>query len=281
MVFLWYYLREKIKSMATLIVILFIILLGAIFYITYLQQRVYRIKQEEASKMEERRSSFISIISHQLRTPLSIIRGYLEALVTGDQGKLNDDQKEYLDEALKIDIDTIKLVNEYLKAVRLGTEAIVVKPEPIDLYEIVKAEVNKLAPLAKASNCELIINEPGSDLPKALADPQKIKQVIENILTNAIRYTGGRGRATISLTYQDGKIQFLSKDNGVGIPAEEQEEIFSKFYRGSNVIDKDTQGSGLGLYLAKVIINALHGEIWLVSEEDKGTSVYFQLPTQS
>ena len=271
----------KIKTMATLIFILFIILLGAIFYISYLQQRVSKIRQEEIKKTEERRSSFISIISHQLRTPLSIIRGYLEALVTGDQGKLNDGQREYLDEALKIDLDTIKLVNDYLKAVRLDTEEIVVKLEPLDLYAIVKMEVNKLAPLAKASNCELKLIEPSNNLPKVLADPIKIKQVIENILTNAIKYTDGKGQATISLSYQEGKVQFLSKDNGVGIPQGEQEEIFSKFYRGKNVIGKDTQGSGLGLYLAKMIIKALHGKIWLVSEENKGTSVYFQLPTQS
>lgn len=264
--------------MTVAFVIAIIILIGAIFYIVRIRSQLSGIRKDESRKIEDRRSSFISIISHQLRTPLSIIRGYLEALLTGDQGGLNDGQKEYVSEALEINKETIQLVNHYLEVVRLDREELTVHPEPVDLVAIIKREVEKLAPLARASNCEIEFKEPKKELSKVLADSYKMKQVIENILTNAIKYSGGRGKATINLEDDGDFILFRSEDNGVGIPADQREEVFTKFFRGENVIHKDTQGSGLGLYVAKTFINAQGGDIWLDSQVNKGTTVYFKLP---
>ncbi len=236
------------------------------------------IRQDERNKTEERRSSFISIISHQLRTPLSVIKGYLEGVLTGDQGELQPGQREYLQEALDINHDTIKLVNDYLDVVRMDSDTITVHPEPVDLVELVQQEVRKLTPLARASNCELIFTPPTSPLPRVRADRIKIRQVVENILTNAIKYSQGKGRAETTLSLKNGMVQYQTSDNGVGVPREELQEVFTKFTRGKNVIHKDTTGSGIGLFVAKMIVTALGGEIWLESEEDNGTTVYFTLP---
>lgn len=255
-----------------------VLLIGAVLYIFILRRRIKEAKQSEIKKTEERRSSFISIISHQLRTPLSIIKNYLEAILTGDQGQINSGQKEYLTDALRVNRETIELVNDYLEAVRLDTETIKVNLQALDLAGIIEEEVRKLTSLARASNCELEFIKPTPDLPKVLADPLKIRQVIENILTNAIKYIAGHGRATIKLAEEEGYLIFSCQDTGLGIPRDQQAEVFTKFFRARNVLDKDTQGSGLGLYVAKVIIKALGGKIWIESEEDRGTTVSFSIP---
>jgi two-component system, OmpR family, sensor histidine kinase VicK len=263
--------------MAVLFIIFFIIALAELFYIIFQHKRMQEIQQDEIKKMEERRSGFISIISHQLRTPLSIIKGYLEALATGDLGRLKDDQKEYVDGALEINRDTIDLVNDYLKAVRLDTELIDVHPEAVDMTAIVSEEIKHLSSLARASNCELVFHQPAA-LPRAKADLIKIKQVVENVLTNAIKYSSGQGTATVTLQQQDNEILLSCRDNGLGIPRDQQAELFTKFFRAQNILKKDTKGSGLGLYLNKKIVEALGGKIWIESEEGQGTTVYFTLP---
>jgi two-component system, OmpR family, sensor histidine kinase VicK len=258
-------------------IIFFIIAIAELFYIFSQKRHLQVMQQNEIQKMEERRSGFISIISHQLRTPLSIIKGYLEALSTGDLGTLKGGQKEYIDGALAINRDTIDLVNDYLNAVRLDTEIVDVHPEAVDLSLITSEEVTRLSTLARASNCELIF-KPVSHCPKVKADLIKIKQVVENVLTNAIKYSSGRGQAVISLTVQEGMVQFSCRDNGLGIPRDQQAELFTKFFRAQNIIKKDTKGSGLGLYLNKKIVEALGGRIWIESEEGQGTTVSFTLP---
>lgn len=254
-------------------------LVFAVGYNLYQQRRLSRIRKKEIKKTEERRSAFISIISHQLRTPLSVIKGYLEGVLTGDQGEISSGQKEYLQEALDINIDAIHLVNDYLEVVQLDPEKIEIHPTEVNLEELVRTEMIKLKSLALASNCELIFHKPDPAVPSVKADVIKLKQVIENILTNAIKYTRGKGKAEITLLEKDGVVTFSSKDNGVGVPDDQQDEIFTKFFRGRNVINKDTTGSGLGLYLTKMIINAHGGDIFLESQEGRGTTVTFTLPT--
>lgn len=260
-----------------LLIILLSLAIVELFYIVSLRKSIKRIELKEIKKMEERRSGFISIISHQLRTPLSIIKGYLEALSTDDLGPLTGEQKEYVNGALTINEDTIDLVNDYLQAIRFDTETIDVKREAVDLTSVVREEVSRLSSLARAANCELTVQEP-PPLPKVTADLIKIRQVVENVLVNAIKYSGGRGKAVVTLTKQDGAVRFSCQDNGLGIPRDQQAELFTKFFRAQNILKKDTKGSGLGLYLAKRIIETLGGKIWIESEEGRGTTVFFQLP---
>jgi len=261
-----------------LVIFLIIVIVGLVIYISSLRKKIIIIKKEEIKKMEDRRSGFISIISHQLRTPLSVVKGYLESLAEGDVGQLDSTQQEYVDDALKINKETIKMANDYLDAARLDATAIDVKPEPVDLLVVVKEAVEKLQILSRAYNCELKFVEPGQKIPIVTADKIKIKQVIENIIANALKYTSGKGSATISLEAQDNKVSFICQDTGIGIPADQMDDLFTKFFRAKNVIHKDTKGSGLGLFFAKSIIEALDGEIDVQSEENKGTKVTFKLP---
>lgn len=227
---------------------------------------------------EEKRVGFVSIISHQLKTPLSIIKGYLEGLLTGDQGKLKPGQREYLREALEINKETIELVNDYLKYCQLTTGNIVVNPKWISLEEVAEEVIEKMAPLARSSNCVIDYRRQKGKLPKVYVDLIKIKQVIQNILTNAIRYIRGSGRIIIEIQKGKKEIIFSCQDNGVGIPQSEQKEIFTRFFRGKNVINLDAHGSGLGLYLARLVTESSGGKIWYKSKEGKGTTFYFSLP---
>lgn len=260
------------------IIIISLAAIAEVYYIFYLRRRLDGMAAEEIKKMEARRSGFISIISHQLRTPLSVINGYLEALLTGDQGPCNEAQKEYLRDALKINKNTVSLVNDYLKAVRLDSEKIPVNPQRFDLAESVQEIKDSLFLLARAHNCRIDFLPPAVQIPAVSADPIKIRQVIENILTNAIKYASGKGRVIITLAEKENGVLFQCRDNGVGIPDDEQAELFTKFFRAKNVLQKDTKGSGLGLYFAKMIIEALGGRIWLESKVGAGTTVYFLLP---
>ncbi len=258
-------------------ILLVLIIAGLIFYILKLKKSSAVYTDEEKKKMEDRRSSFISIISHQLRTPLSVIKGYLEALSTGDQGKLTAGQQEYLEEALKINVDTIKLVNDYLSVVQLDSDNIPVKPEAVAIDRMVRELIGNMKVLAKAYNCNLQFDEPTERLPEVYADPIKIRQVLENIIANAIKYTSGRGAARVALEQQGDFVQLTCRDSGVGIPVDQQGDLFTKFFRARNVINKDTKGSGLGLYIAKVIVKSLGGSIWLESREGSGTTVFIKL----
>ncbi|MDP2672096.1 MAG: HAMP domain-containing sensor histidine kinase [Candidatus Daviesbacteria bacterium] len=261
-----------------LVILLIIIVVALTLYILSLKKKISFLKKNEIKKMEDRRSGFISIISHQLRTPLSVVKGYLESLAEGDVGKLEVAQQDYIDDALKINRETIVMVNNYLDAIRLDAKVIDVKPEEVNMVEITKEAVEKLKILARAYNCDLVFNQPTENISAASADKIKIKQVIENIIANALKYTSGKGSATISLEEKDGYIIFICQDTGIGIPADQQEELFTKFFRAKNVIHKDTKGSGLGLYFAKIIIESLGGKIWVESVENKGTKVSFKLP---
>ncbi|XOU94289.1 MAG: sensor histidine kinase [Candidatus Kerfeldbacteria bacterium] len=261
-----------------LIIFLLIIIAVLVYLIVRLKKQVRTIELNEIKKMEGRRSGFISIISHQMRTPLSIIKGFLESLSDGDLGEMKPEQKDYVDDALKINLETILLINDYLSAVRLDSEKIEVNPSSGNLIEISKDSVDKLKILAKAYNCELNFVEPEQNLVEVVVDKIKVKQVVENIIVNAIKYTSGKGSATISLENKEEFIIFHCKDTGVGIPSDQIKELFTKFFRATNVIQKDTKGSGLGLFFAKSIIESLGGEIWVDSVENKGTTVSFKLP---
>ena len=135
--------------------------------------------------------------------------------------------------------------------------------------------------LATASNFELVFKKPDGPPIVIPGDPIKLKQVVENILTNAVKYSTTKGHAVVTLSDQGDTVLFSCQDNGVGIPEDEQEAIFTKFFRARNILQKDTVGSGLGLYIAKIIIKAHGGTIGFTSKENEGTTVNVSLPKQS
>jgi len=218
-----------------------------------------------------------SVISHQLKTPLAGMKSSLEVLLAGDLGEISKEQKEYIQLTLGNVNKMILLVKDLLDVSRIDEDRFVLKPEKSNVVELVKDAIGELSTFAQAKNTEIVLDaEP--DIPPLTIDAIKIKQVIDNILYNAIRYNKGKGRIEITLKNNDGTVLLSCKDNGVGISEEDKKMIFNKYYRSPRVISLAPDGTGLGLYISKAIIEKSGGTIWFESLEGKGTIFYFTLP---
>lgn len=220
----------------------------------------------------------ISIIAHHLKSPLSVIKGYLEALISEDCGKINSFQKEYLSDALE-NVETMKRhINDLLIIQRVEEGKFKIISQPISLEEIIPGVLNNFSLWAKALNCKLLFKKP-KKIPPVLIEPRAIKQVIENLVSNAIKYTKGKGKVEISLKKKNKELIFSCKDNGAGIPKKDFNKIFTKFYRSEEAMKLDPSGAGLGLYINKAIIELFKGKIWFSKNKGPGMTFYFSLPT--
>lgn len=231
----------------------------------------------EKKSLDYKLAEVISIVSHQLKTPLSAIKGYLEVLISEDLGKINLKQNEYLKDALTNTQRMIRLVMDLLDVSKIEEKKLELKFQPSDLREIVKKTVGEFSSLAKAKNCTLSFKTTG-EIPLVKADPLKIKEVVNNLISNAIGYNKKKGEVEISIKRKRNKVLFYCKDTGIGIPEKDKKKIFTKFYRSEKAIVLATGGSGLGLFISKAIIEKSGGKIWFKSREGKGSTFYFSLP---
>jgi signal transduction histidine kinase len=256
--------------MVSLIVLVVALVLVVIDYI--ITQSFERIA--EASRMK---TEFISVVSHQLRSPLTNLKYSLETLMSGKLGKIEEPQVEYF-KILEENTQRMgDLINDLLTISRIETGKLPLEKNEVSLEDITKKIVLKFKPFAEASNVKIEV-EAESPLPKVFGDRLWLEQVIENLLDNAIRYIKDKGEVKIKIYKQGKKIYFSVQDNGVGIPKEEQKYIFQKFFRAQNVLKYQTEGSGLGLHITKRILELMGGKIWFKSKEGKGSTFYFSLP---
>jgi signal transduction histidine kinase len=236
----------------------------------------------EQKLLDKMRTEIVSITSHQLRTPLAVIKGNLEMVLGGDIGELNKDQKEVLEEAAMGNNRMIKLVNQLMDVSKVTEKKLELHMVFVQLEDLVSESVKELLPLAEQNKVKIIYNHPAKPLMKVNVDLIRIKQILQNLIDNAIKYVKGMPEAQIQIEVkEDGSNLKLSvSDNGVGIPKLEQPKIFERFFRASNVTQLDPGGgTGLGLYIAKAIIEQLGGRLWFESEgENKGTVFIFSLP---
>jgi len=229
--------------------------------------------------VEKLKTEFVTISAHQLRTPLSAIKWTIRMLLDGDVGKLTDEQTEFLKKAYQSNERMVNLVNDLLNVTRIEEGRYLYNPEELDMIELIEKTIIPLKEIAERKNLKFEFLKPKEKEIKVRVDKEKISLAISNLVDNAINYTK-EGKISIQFEYdsKDKQVKFSVKDTGIGISEEQQKRLFSKFFRGINAIKAETEGTGLGLFIAKNIIEAHGGRIWFESEEGKGTTFYFTLP---
>lgn len=229
-------------------------------------------------RVEEMKTEFVSLAAHQLRTPLSAIKWTLRMLLDGDLGEITKEQREFIDKTYRSNERMIGLINDLLNVTRIEEGRYLYKPVLANLEPVVQSVINSYQEELERRKIKLEFRKPERKLPEVLIDVGNMEIAIQGLLGNAIRYTRPGGLVTVSLNCSEKEIEVSIKDTGIGIPKDDQKRIFSKFFRAINAIRVETEGSGLGLYITKNIIEAHGGKIWFESEENKGTTFYFTVP---
>ncbi len=248
-----------------------------------LQQKVneatkqLRQTNDKLKALDETKDEFISMASHQLRTPLTAVKGYVSMVVEGDAGKLNKQQKELLDQAFASSQRMVYLIADLLNVSRLRSGKFVIENKPTQLADVVESEMEQLTEVAKSKDQTLTYKKP-DNFPALMMDETKIRQVIMNFADNALHYTQNGGHIQINLEDKGSTIEYTVVDDGLGVPKAEQHHMFTKFYRAGNAKKARPDGTGLGLFMAKKVIAAQGGAIIFKSEEGKGSTFGFIFP---
>lgn len=231
-------------------------------------------------EVDRMKTEFVSLASHQLRTPLTSINWYIEMLQAGDAGTLNDKQNEFLPEVYKGSKRMVQLVNDLLNVSRLETGRLKIEPVPTDLTAFIQGIRKEVEPQVVDTGCHISLEFPEKKVNKVNVDKILLRQVIVNLLTNAIHYSavGKNGRVGVSLAVGPQAYTISVKDNGIGIPKDVQDHIFEKFFRADNARTVVADGNGLGLYLVKQIMDSSGGTIGFTSKLGKGTTFYVTIP---
>lgn len=238
-----------------------------------------RKSNEKLLRLDEAKDEFVSMASHQLRTPLTSIKGYLDMVLQGDVGKITDSQRKLLSEAFDSSERMVHLINDFLNVSRLQTGKFVLEKNPTDLSKLVNQEVGSLKSAALSHGIKLRYKAP-NNFPILAVDESKIRQVVMNFIDNAIYYSSSSTTVEIVLQHHGGEVIFEVHDHGIGVPKAEQKSLFTKFFRADNARKQRPDGTGVGLFLAKKVVDAHHGQIIFFSTEGKGSVFGFRLPVK-
>src|SRR3989339_141738 len=231
----------------------------------------------QKKEVDRMKTEFISLVSHQLRTPLSAIRWASEMLKDKELGSLNAEQLDILTDINTLNQKMIDLVNSLLNLSKIESGKITVEKKPVDIPVILQGIVSVFQEKILNKNLKIIISKQ-KGIKKVTTDPKLLSEIYFNLISNAIKYSNDGGSVTISILEKGNEIISSIKDEGIGIPADEEKKIFERFFRGVRVTRKDTEGIGLGLYITKLIVEALGGKVWLDGKAKKGSTFYFSIP---
>ncbi|MDO8521238.1 MAG: PAS domain S-box protein [bacterium] len=242
-----------------------------LFYVSLCQDISLR-KEIDRAKTE-----FVSLASHQLRTPLSAIRWYSEMLLSKYVGELNDKQKQYVKEIYAGNLRMVALVNALLNVSRLDLGTFAIEPEEMSLTEVCDSVLSELAPQLTEKNQtveRVFTNAPAT----YRGDPKLIRIIFQNFLSNSVKYTQAGGHIAVEISTNQNMLYIRVTDNGYGIPKSQHAQMFQKLFRADNVRQKDTEGTGLGMYIVKAIVESSGGQLSFESEENHGTTFHVLLP---
>ena len=230
------------------------------------------VRLQEADRLKD---EFVALISHDLRTPLTSIMGYVELAL--EEESLPDATRSYLEVVDRNAERLLRLVNDLLFVARLQVGDLMLEAEELDLAEVVRASVAEVEPRAAAQGIKLTTDV--DDVPSVHADKGRILQVLDNLISNAIKFTPAGGDVRISLAQSNGAVRLDVSDTGIGIPPDEQEHLFERFFRASSAVQQQLPGTGLGLYIARAIAEAHRGSLAVQSELGRGSTFSLELPT--
>ncbi|MFC1598195.1 ATP-binding protein [Patescibacteria group bacterium] len=241
-------------------------------------QESLQIELEKTKRLDRQKTEFLSIAAHQLRTPMSGIKWVVGMAAEGDLGPVTDEAKDQLGKGLENIDRMIALINSLLDVTKIETDEFKYKfiaADPLELIEEICADFEHNA---EEAGLKLTVEKPAQALPRIQADVEKLKMALRNIIDNGIKYTPKGGTVTISFEQRTEFVDINVSDTGVGIPKVEQERIFTKFYRGSNIQQIQADGSGLGLFIVREIVSGHEGSVTFESEEGKGTTFTVSIP---
>lgn len=234
----------------------------------------------EQVSIDRAKTEFVSLASHQLRTPLSAVSWYTEMLLNGDMGKLNQDQHENLNQVYRANQRMIALVDSLLNVSRVELGTFSLEPVEVNIKEIIDTVLSDLQGQIAAKKQKVTKHLP-ANIPHILADKKIIHIVVQNLVSNAVKYTPDKGRIELTLKAGKRSLDFIVKDSGYGIPQAQQNKIFTKLFRADNVVAMDMDGNGLGLYLVKEVLEETGGSIKFTSKENQGSIFTVKLPLKS
>lgn len=232
---------------------------------------------KELQELDKKKTEFITVAAHQLRTPLAGIRWTLSMLLKGDLGAINADQKTFITKSYESNERMNELVNDLLKAEKLELGQIKFQFVSIYLPTLIDSVLFELSDEIKQKNIKVEFVAWPADLPKVSADEHALRSVVQNLLENAIHYTIKDGKVSIGLRRKDGYVEMTVADSGIGIPDEDKSKIFCQFFRAKNAVATKANSSGLGLFIAKSLVERHGGKIWFESKENVGTTFYFTI----
>ncbi len=228
--------------------------------------------------LDEAKDDFISMASHQLRTPLTSVKGYISMLLEGDVGPISAEQRTVLSQSFASCQRMVYIISDLLNVSRINTGKFVIDKTSFSLDAVIREEIDQLKEIAKSRQVIIDYLPPKEAIAQVTLDETKIRQVIMNFIDNALYYTLSGGKIEVSLEATTASIEVKVTDNGIGVPSSERAHLFTKFYRASNARKTRPDGTGLGLYMSKKIIVAQGGAIVFHSKENYGSTFGFRFP---